>query len=405
MKLTLTVLSAALAGGSLLLPNSGGAAPPATAAETPNKTAPQPPFAFRWLPDWTVEHVAFTWGNSGKPLGGPARWAVGGTCVRGCYPADYAESGRIYFVDKRRQIWLLDQGQVWLIGGTGDLGHENGPAEYAQFCGGGVYGGAIPGVVANAYTAYISDGGLRKISRGGDGRWSVERLTAQDNVNTPVAGSVQSLSELARVDQLTADPQGNLYFVLAGGLAKAAPDGRVSIVITADKVNSDLAAVYAERWPQAKANRIALGSGEGCNLIYGADGAVYGGGRTWPSAWKVTLDGTFVPLVDFAPKDKLAGRLWGLIDPGCYPPHCCMGWGIDRAGYVFMVNEIPRSLSRCEFDKNRVTVLLADGTFALEGTPWQLPSVMMILPDGSHACDAPGAYASRSAWLHMRKEH
>ena len=81
-----------------------------------------------------------------------------------------------------------------------------------------------------------------------------------------------------------------------------------------------------------------------------------------------------------------------------------MGWGIDRAGYVFVVNEIPRSLSRCEFDAERVTVLLADGTFADDGTPWSLPSVMQVLADGSHACDAPGGYPSRSCWLHMRKE-
>ena len=106
-----------------------GAAPGTAPAAGESKSPP--PFEFKWLPGWSVEHVAFTWGNAGKPLGGPARWAVGGTCVHGCYPTDHAESKRIYFIDKRRQIWLLDQGQLWPIAGTGDLGHENGPAESA----------------------------------------------------------------------------------------------------------------------------------------------------------------------------------------------------------------------------------------------------------------------------------
>ena len=63
---------------------------------------------------------------------------------------------------------------------------------------------------------------------------------------------MQPLAELTRVDQLTADAQGNLYFVLAGGLAKATPDGKVSLVISAEKVNADLAAIYARRWPGAR---------------------------------------------------------------------------------------------------------------------------------------------------------
>jgi hypothetical protein len=178
------------------------------------------------------------------------------------------------------------------------------------------------------------------------------------------------------------------------------------MIISREKVNADLTAVYAKKWPDAaKPGPISLGSGEGCSLIVGADGAIYGGGRTWPSAWKVTPDGAFVPLVNYAPKDKMVkDRRWGTFEPACYEPHCCMGFGVTSEGHVLTMNEIPWALSRSEFDKNQVTVLLGDGTFATEGTPWRAPASFGLRPDGSHVCNAPGPFPSRSTWIRMRKE-
>jgi hypothetical protein len=69
-----------------------------------------------------------------------------------------------------------------------------------------------------------------------------------------------------------------------------------------------------------------------------------------------------------------------------------------------MMNEIPFTLSRCEFDKNRVTVLMPDGSFALEGKPWNPTGSFGLRPDGSHVADAPGPFPSRSVWIRMRKE-
>jgi hypothetical protein len=368
--------------------------------------AAPPPFEFKWLPGWKTEHVAFTWGNAGKPLGGASRWAVGGGTIQACYPADHAASGRIYFVDKRRQVWLMDKGEIWPVAGTGDLGFLNGPAEYARFCGSGVYGGNMPGVVASGYCAYISDGGLRRISRGPDGRWKVELAGGGGKARSLSAGEKAGLADLAGIGQLTGDAKGNLYFVLGGGLAKADAEGNASLIISRDKVNADLAAVYARKWPDAaRPNPISLGSGEGCSLAIGPDGAVYGGGRTWPSAWKVTADGVFVPLVNYAPKDRMVkDRRWGAFEPATYEPHCCMGWGITSDGHVLMMNEIPFTLSRCEFDRNRVTVMMPDGTFALEGTPWRPTGSFGLRPDGSHVCNAPGPFPSRSSWIRMVKE-
>lgn len=365
-----------------------------------------PPFEFNWLPDWKVEHVAFTWGSSGKPLGGPARWAVNGGMVRGHYPPDHAESGRIFFRDHRRHLWMMDRGQVWLIGGTDDLGHADGPAEFAEFCGTGVYGGDVPALtLVGGETVYLSDGGLRKVSRNPGGRWMVETVGGKGKIQSLASGETAALAELGGIGQMAGDQRGDLYFILAGGIARATPDGKVTMLITREKVNSDLASIYKAKWPEsATPSPISLGRGEGCSLVVHSDGTVYGAGRTWPSAWKVTPKGQFVPIANYAPRSKMSAKHWGPFHPAYYEPHCCMGWSLTGMGEVLLINEIPHTVSRCEPEKDQVSVLMQDGTFRLEGKPWTPPSPLGVLPDGRHVTNAPGAAPSRSTWLQMRKE-
>ena len=57
-----------------LCPNLTAAAGDGSASASPR--LPSPPVDVPAPPGWSVEHVAFALGNSGKAVGGPARWAV-----------------------------------------------------------------------------------------------------------------------------------------------------------------------------------------------------------------------------------------------------------------------------------------------------------------------------------------
>src|SRR5262245_18610769 len=83
---------------------------------------PPPPIDVPAPPNWSVEHVAFALGNRCKVVGGPARWAISG-----CFPASVAPveqaagpylerpKQRLYFADKNRHVWLVEEGQAWPI--------------------------------------------------------------------------------------------------------------------------------------------------------------------------------------------------------------------------------------------------------------------------------------------------
>jgi len=382
-------------------------------------TLPPPPFELaneeKLLVEkgWVIEHIAFTLGNIGQPVGGPARWAVGGVLPTVCTPAEQSDSimtydgsknsnARLFISDQRRRFWILEKGEVWPIAGCDDLGLEDGPGPYARFLYEGVYGGGHGGMVAAGYTLYVNDcGRLRKIQKQNDGSWMVTTVagTGKGEPNT-----LASLKQLGK--GLTIDKDGNLYFCMNGGLMKASPDGKLSWVITREKVQSDLAEVYAKKWPEAKVPSIALGQGESVSLVYfPKDGSIYGGGRTWPSTWKVTANGTFVPLINYAPKDKMLPGRWGRGDPACYEPHCCMGWCVTPEGYVIHQNEIPWAVSRYEFDKNQVSVLCNNMEWVVQPPDYK---DFFRCPSGFLGRDvaivnAPGPFHTRSALIRYNR--
>ncbi|MCX7804662.1 MAG: hypothetical protein N3A38_05670 [Planctomycetota bacterium] len=362
--------------------------------------------------DWIVEHIAFTLGHTGQPVGGPARWAVGGVLPVACRPADQAgkiytgdrdSDVRLYFSDQRRRFWLLEKGEVWPIAGCDDLGEEDGPGQCARFIYSGVYGGGHSGMVASGSTVYVADNGrLRRIQRQSDGSWMVTTVAGLGN---GPQGTLAGLKGLGK--GLAIDPAGNIYFTLGGGLVRADPEGKLTTVITAAKATADMAEIYAKKWPGVKPPAVALGQGEGVSLIWHKDGSIYGGGRTWPSTWKVTADGRFVPLVDYAPKDKMLSARWGPGDPACYAPHCSMGWGVTPEGYVWHQNEIPFAMSRYEFDRNQVSVLDADFTWKVLPADhkgfFKQPEGIRLIPDyGMGEGDAPGPFHTRSMWVRLR---
>ncbi len=384
----------------------------------PEALPPPPfePFKATGFEGWTLEHIAFTQGHTGKPVGGPARWAVGGCLPLVAHPADQAgrlytgakgSDTRIYFSDQRRRFWLLERGEVWPIAGVDDLGDDDGPASHARFHFSGVYGGHHDGMVASGHTVYVADNGrLRRIQRQPDGAWQAETVAGKGAKVLP-PGQTGSFGDLGAIGKgLAMDAKGNVYFTMAGGLVCAAPEGKVSWLITPEKVNADLAAAYREKWPDAKVPRIALGVGEGVQLAVWTDGSIYGGGRTWPSAWKVTPDGRFVPLVNYAPKEKLMKARWGPGDPACYEPHCSMGWGVGAGGIVWFQNEIP--FARTRYEADRVLVLKRDLTYGLlppDSKDFFVPPESLSLnAEGTMAeGNAPGPFHSRSAWIRMRR--
>ncbi|MCS7160187.1 MAG: hypothetical protein RMJ19_06920, partial [Gemmatales bacterium] len=298
----------------------------------------KPPLLPRVPAGWRVEHIAFALGNSGKVVGGPARWAVGGGLPRGFIPADQADrtymgrtQDRLYFTDQRRHVWLLEGGEIWPIVGSDDLGEWDGTGAYARFIYTGAYGGGHSGFVANQYTAYLLDHGwLRRIAKQADGSWQVETVAGRGRPGFVLKpGTTCQSADLPPLGKgLTIDPQGRLYFAYSGGLLRAESRGEVTWWITPEQVARDMAEVYAQKWPNAKPPAVALGVGEGVNLVYHPNGDIYGWGRTFPPAWKVTSMGRFVPLVGFAPKELLVrNERWGKYDPARIEPHCPMGGG------------------------------------------------------------------------------
>jgi hypothetical protein len=122
----------------------------------------------------------------------------------------------------------------------------------------------------------------------------------------------------------------------------------------------------------------------------------------------VTAEGKFVPLINYAPKDKMLPGRWGPGDPACYEPHCCMGWGVTEDGYVWHQNEIPFARSRYEFDKNQVTVLDAGLIWKLQPPDYKgffkLPDAVSINADCTLGeLGAPGPLPGRSSWVRVRK--
>jgi len=375
---------------------------------------PSPPFKVDFLPGWQAEHIAFAQGSSGRPVGGPARWAVGGVLPLAAYPAEHADrlyspdsDVRVYFSDQRRRIWLLEKGEVWPIAGADDLGETDGPGPFASFIYTGVYGGHHDGMVASGYTVYVLDNSrLRRIQRQADGSWLVATVAGAGR-RTLHPGDQASLEELGPLGKgLAIDAAGNIFFPLAGGIVRAAPEGRVSWLITADRVMADMADVYRRKWPDAPVPKFVLGSGEGVELTAHRNGDLYGGGRTFPPAWKVTRDGRFVPLVGYAPKDRLLrDRRWGEGDPALYEPHCPMGFSVTPEGYVTIQNEIPFAKSR--YEENRVSVLTKDGTWGLLPADskdfLRIPQGMEMRMDGVLEGNAPGPFHSRTAWIRLRR--
>lgn len=391
----------------------------AASGGTAQQVLPPPPFEpfeSKGFEGWTLEHVAFTQGHAGKPVGGPARWAVGGCLPLATHPADQAgrlytgeadSDARIYFSDQRRQFWLLERGEAWPIAGMGGVGEEDGPATHAQFIYSGVYGGHHDGMVACGHTVYVADNGrLRRIQRGADGAWGVDTVAGK-GTKALAPGQAGDLADLGRIGKgLAMDARGNVYFTLNGGLVRATPEGKVTWLATPEQVNADLAAIYKAKWPDAKPPKIALGVGEGVDLVAWADGSAYGGGRTWPSAWKVTAEGRFVPLVNYAPKDRVHKTRWGPGDPACYEPHCSMGWGVAAGGVVWFQNEIP--FARTRYEADRVLVLKKDLTWGLLPADsrefFVPPPALSLNAEGTMAeGNAPGPFHSRSAWIRMRR--
>lgn len=196
------------------------------------------------------------------------------------------------------------------------------------------------------------------------------------------------------------DSKGNFFFLLGGGLVRADPEGKVTSVITAERVARDLAEIYAKKWPGKKTPAVRLGGGEGCSLQVAADGSIFGGGRTWPAGWKITPGGRFVPLCGYAP--EMNKERWGPGDPSGYTPHCPMGRMTVSDGFICLQNEIPYALSR--YEDNQVTVLKADGTFGL-GNDFFFPPFEVVfrpngLVEGCVSC-VPGC---QEIWIRCRKE-
>lgn len=394
-------------------PAAGGDPPP----DAKSGRLPPPPILPPVPPGWDVEHVAFALGNSGKVVGGPARWAVGGGLPYHVQPADQVgrtymgQSGdRMYFSDQRRHIWIAENGEVWPIVGNDDLGEVDGPAPYARLIYTQSYGGGHKGMVASGDTVYVLDHGwLRRIQRQEDGTWRVDTVAGKGDPKFSVRpGMTCKLSELPSLGKgLTMDTKGNLYFTLNGGLAKADPQGVVSWVITQEKAAQDLAALYAKKWPDVKPPSVSLGSGEGVTLVYHPSGDIFGGGRTWPEAWKVTANGAFVPLAAYAPKEKIGSKRWGPGDPAYYQPHCPMTFSVSFEGWAMIQNEIPGAISRYEPDK--VTVLKNDGTWGLippDSTDFFGTQVTdrTISMDGATWGRVPKPYPSASMLVRIRKK-
>lgn len=364
---------------------------------------------------WKSEHLAFALGNSGKVVGGPARWAVGGGLPRCYVPADQAgktylaqPGQRLYFTDQRRHVWLLEGEEIWPIAGCDDLGELDGPGQYARFIYTGSYGGYHSGFVANGYTAYMLDHGrLRRIQRQTDGTWHVDTVAGlgpRGFVLKP--GASCKLADLPQLNKgLTIDTQGNLYFPYGGGVVRAEPQGQVSWLITPEQVAKDFAEIYAQRWPGAKPPQLNLGTGEGNTLVFHPSGEIYGWGRTFPPAWKVTPQGKFVPLVGYAPKDHLVpGKRWGKYDPACIEPHCPMGGGVDPLGRVIIQNEIPWATVR--YEQDRASVLTKKGVWSAESEDYFRLDLVEVhfWPDGTIVGSFPQPGPSAAVFVRLRKE-
>jgi len=343
-----------------------------------NDRLPPPPFAAKYFPGWFPEHVAFRMAGTGKPVGGPARWAIDGsephpqvffpTEQHGkLYLGNPDSDVRLFVADYRRRIWKIEAGEAWPIAGSGDLGELDGPGSHATFLYTGVYGGFPQGGVAVGNMVYLLDNGwLRKVEKGKDGAWTVTTVAGKGTKKL-ISGAPGKLVDVGQISKgMATDAKGNLYLTLLGGLIKADNKGDFTWVITGEQVRKDMAQIYAQKWPDAKIRSFGLGEGEGVGLQMGPDGTVYGGGRTWPSNWKVTPSGKFVPLVNYAPKEAMLGFGWGKGDPASYEPHCSFGWGVTPEGYIWHQNEIPYVRTRYEFDKNQVTVWQKDGAWGLD---------------------------------------
>ncbi len=338
-----------------------------------------------------VEHVAFAIGSTVKRFGGPARWALGGNPMGTVKPAD--QHGRLYTGDpesdvrlfthdKTRILWVIEKGQAWPIAGNDDLAdNQEGDGPFVGFLAPGGYGGGYMAKVAHGNKVIVVDHGImRKVERQEDGSWKVEIISGLGKKGRVVPGDGSKLSDLGgNIRCLSMDAKGNLLFILGGSLIKASPDGRLSVVITPEKVRKDFEEVYKKKWPGEKVPRISIGGGESLTLIPWKDGSIYGGGRCWPSAWKVTPEGRFVPLVGYAPKKFMKGLgTWGKGDPATYVPHCIFDIGVDDNGYVVFRNEIPSVFTR--YEKDRVTVMQPDGTWGLgKGKEFRHRSVSLCL--------------------------
>ncbi len=378
---------------------------------------PPPPFAMEFLPGYRLEHVAFAMGQNGRSFGGPARWAVGGTLPHMTGPVDQQEKlylgakddgVSLYFRDKRRRFWRLQGDEIWPIAGGDDLDDSlDGPGEFAGFLGPGVYGGSYFSVAAAGQTLFINDNGLlRKLERRPDGSWAVETVAGQGKrTSLPKPQEEVTLADLGRLGKgLAMDPQGQLYLALGGGLAKVDRSGRVTTLITQDKAQQDLAAVYAKKWPDVKPRGVTIGAGEGVTLIWHTDGSIYIGGRCWPDAAKVTPDGQYVPLAGYAPAEfTITDRRWGTGDPACYQVHCSFGFAVDPEGNVLARHEIPSALSR--YLSDRVEVLQKDGTWGIGKEFWDLDGYNGMTDRTGiwwHS-GPPGPFKSETVFFRIRK--
>lgn len=388
----------------------------ASAQESKNEWLPAPPFEIKFLPGWRAEHIAFAMCQNGRSFGGPARWAVGGSLPHMVRPIEQAsqlylgkdDGVRLYFHDKRRQFWKLEKGEIWPIAGGNDLGDTlDGPGEFSGLLGPGVYGGGYFSVAASGHTLFINDNGLlRKLSRRSDGTWFLETVAGRGSRGSlPGVNEEVRLAEFGRFGKgLTMDPQGNLYFTFAGGLAKADAQGRVTTLITQAKASQDLAAIYAQKWPNAKPRQVQIGSGEGVTLVWHTDGSIYIGGRCWPDAAKVTPEGKYVPIAGYAPPEFLIkDRRWGLGDPACYQVHCSFGFSVDPNGNVLARHEIPSALSR--YLPDRVEVLQKDGTWGVGQQFWDLGNFTAIMGRDGIWWEAgpPGPFKSKTVFFRIRK--
>lgn len=373
---------------------------------------PAPPLEVPAPPGWSVEHLAFALGHSGKVVGGPARWAIGGGFPISVSPVEQAAEPyleqpkqRLYLADKNRHVWLVEEGQAWPIVGGDQLGQTDGPAENASFVYGGVYGGAHDGMVASGHNIYLMDAGrLRRIARQTDGTWTVTTAAGRGNQEIK-PGESGKLAEIGSLGKgLAIAPDGTLYFTLAGGLLKADAKGTVHWVITAKQAQDQMAAIYAREFPGAEPRGFGLGSGESVKLIW-HDGEIYGLGRTWPNAWKVTAEGKFVPLVGFAPNDQLFSGRWGKGSRARYEVHCPMGVGIWPGGQIIFQNEIPYATAR--YDADQVSVLMKDGNWALPPSDskdyYQFQTGHpTFYADGSIQTASPQPFPSGSMWIRLR---